>query len=298
MIRPVNFTFNEETASSNSFQQETDVSDKIVNRSAQACFDELVDQLRLRGINVEVFEDKPETFTPDSIFPNNWISLHHSGKAILYPMEAENRRLERRPDILAFLRKHYDLDVVLDFSHFENDNKFLEGTGSIVLDRIHRIGYACISSRTNMDVLKAWQKQMNGYELVTFNALDAEKKPIYHTNVMMCMGDTFCVVCLDAIPDLDERLMLKQKLELTKKEIIEISFDQMLNFAGNMLMVKNNDQKRFLIMSDSALKSLTAQQISNLEEKAEIIAVDLGFIETLGGGSARCMIAEIHLPKK
>jgi hypothetical protein len=297
MIRPVNFDYNEETAYSNKFQKKFEKDDFFAQDSAQESFDFFVKQLKINGINIFLYEDTPEPFTPDSIFPNNWISMHYSGKVILYPMEAENRRAERRMDIVDDLRKHFDLDVVLDFSHFEKEGKFLEGTGSLVLDRMQRIAYACLSSRTNEEVLKAWQKQMNGYEVVKFHASDRFGEPIYHTNVMMCMGDNFCVVCLESVKDLDERLMLKQKLESTGKEIIEITLEQMEDFAGNMLLVKNNLEKKFLVMSEKALNSLTPVQVNNLEEKAEILACDLGVIETLGGGSARCMLAEIHLPK-
>jgi hypothetical protein len=298
MIRPVNFSYNSETATSNSFQINNPSDQNQAATSAQRAFDDFVIQLRLRNINVLVVEDTPEPFTPDAIFPNNWLSLHHSGKAILYPMEAKNRRLERRLDVLDLLKKNYDLDVILDFTHFEEENMFLEGTGSLVLDRINRIAYSCLSSRTHLVVLKAWQKQMNGYELVTFNAIDKNQNPVYHTNVLMCMGDTFCVICLEAIADLDQRLFLKQKLEATDKEIIEISIDQMHHFAGNMLLLKNKVNKKFLVMSTQALGSLTEPQVKNLEDKAEIIACPLDVIETLGGGSARCMIAEIHLLEK
>ncbi|MCP9745836.1 citrulline utilization hydrolase CtlX [Lacihabitans sp. CS3-21] len=294
MIRPVNFNFNEQTAESNKFQNKG--TDENINFSAQVAFDQFVYQLELRGINVMVIEDTPEPFTPDSIFPNNWISMHHSGKVVLYPMEAPNRREERRRDILDKIKQKYDLNVVLDFTHFEEENKFLEGTGSLVLDRMHRIAFACISSRTNPDVLAAWKKQMN-YDLVTFNAFDQNQHPIYHTNVVMCMGDTFCVICLESISDLDERLLIKQKLESLGKEVIEISLGQMNEFAGNMLLLKNKAEKKFLVMSDRAFKSLTKYQIEILEDYAEIIHPDLGIIETYGGGSARCMIAEIHLPE-
>jgi hypothetical protein len=294
MIRPVNFSFNEQTAESNKFQ--TKGSEGNVNNSAQAAFDEFVEQLALRGINVMVVEDTPEPFTPDSIFPNNWISMHHSGKVILYPMEAPNRRAERRKDILDKIRQKFDLDVVLDFTHFEGENKFLEGTGSLVLDRMHRVAFACISSRTNPEVLAAWQKQIN-YEIITFNAFDQSQHPVYHTNVVMCMGDAFCVICLESISNLDERLTVKQKLEALGKEVIEISLEQMNNFAGNMLLLKNKNEKKFLVMSNRAYNSLTKQQIELLEDYAEIIHPDLGVIETYGGGSARCMIAEIHLPE-
>jgi hypothetical protein len=294
MIRPVNFNFNEQTAESNKFQNKG--TGENINFSAQVAFDQFVEQLVLRGINVMVIEDTPEPFTPDSIFPNNWISMHHSGKVVLYPMEAPNRREERRRDILDKIKQKYDLNVVLDFTHFEEENKFLEGTGSLVLDRIHRVAFACISSRTNPEVLAAWKKQMN-YDLVIFNAFDQNQHPIYHTNVVMCMGDTFCVICLESISDLDERLQIKQKLESLGKEVIEISLGQMNEFAGNMLLLKNKAEKKFLVMSDRAFKSLSKHQIEFLEDYAEIIHPDLGVIETYGGGSARCMIAEIHLPE-
>ncbi|MBX2951095.1 MAG: amidinotransferase [Leadbetterella sp.] len=297
MIRPVNFAFNRETASSNSFQKQNDINQEALNSSAQECFDELVAQLRLRDINVHVFDDTAEPYTPDSIFPNNWISTHHSGKVMIYPLEAPNRRAERRQDILDFLKKNYDFHVLLDLTHFEMDGKYLEGTGSIVLDRINRIAYACLSSRTHLEVLKAWQKVID-YELVTFEAFDKAGVPVYHTNVVMSMGDTFCVICLDAITDPDQRLNVKQKLESSGKTIMEITMDQMSAFAGNMLLVKNKKDKNFLVMSDRAYESLTRKQIDTMDYFAEILHTDLGYIETVGGGSARCMIAEIHLPEK
>jgi hypothetical protein len=295
MIRPVNFMYNTETAGSNKFQR--NINTKDANVSAQEAFDHFVEQLVLRSINVQVFQDTPEPFTPDSIFPNNWMSMHHSGRIILYPMEATNRRLERRQDIIDSLREDYQVESVIDISHFENEGKFLEGTGSLVLDRIKRIAYASISTRTNLEVLKEWQKIMS-YELVTFAATDNHGEPIYHTNVIMAMGDTFCVICLEAISDFDERLMLKSKLESTGKEIIEITMQQLMSFAGNMLLVKNKFGKKFMIMSQRAFNSLRPAQIRNIEENAEILAADLGIIEDLGGGSARCMIAEIHLSPK
>jgi hypothetical protein len=292
MIRPVSFNFNEQTADSNKFQSKG--TEENINFSAQLAFDQFVEQLVLRGINVMVIEDTPEPFTPDSIFPNNWISMHHSGKVVIYPMQAPNRRAERRKDILDKIKQKYDLNVLLDFTHFEEENKFLEGTGSLVLDRMNRVAFACISSRTNPEVLAAWQKQMN-YDLVTFNAFDQNQHAIYHTNVVMCMGDTFCVICLESISDLDDRFAIKQKIENLSKEVIEISLAQMNEFAGNMLLLKNKNEKKFLVMSDRAFNSLTKKQIELLEDYAEIIHPDLGVIETYGGGSARCMIAEIHL---
>lgn len=297
MIRPVNFSFNQETAASNTFQNREEISGEKLNTSAQECFDELVEQLRLRDINVHVFEDTVEPFTPDSIFPNNWISTHHSGKVMVYPMKAPNRRQERRQDILDFLKANYDFHVLLDLTHFEMDGKYLEGTGSIVLDRINRIAYACLSSRTDLEVLRAWQKVID-YELVTFEAFDKNDIPIYHTNVLMTIGDTFCIICLEAIKNPDEKLAVKQKLEKTGKNIMEISMNQMNAFAGNMLLVKNKKDKHFLVMSDRAYESLTKEQINTMDFFAEILHTDLGYIETVGGGSARCMIAEIHLPEK
>ncbi|MCP9769927.1 amidinotransferase [Lacihabitans sp. LS3-19] len=297
MVRPISFAYNEETALSNKFQKKIENSDVDNNQSAQIAFDEFVEQLRLRDINVMVIQDYAEPFTPDSIFPNNWLSMHHSGKLILYPMEAPNRRAERRNDIIEKIKTEYTVEELIDLSYFEDQNKFLEGTGSLVLDRINRIAYACLSSRTNIDVLQEWERIMN-YEMVLFKAEDQDGVAIYHTNVLMCMGDTFAVVCLDAISDIDERLALKQKIESTNKAVIEISFEQMNNFAGNMLLLKNKKNKKFLVMSDKAYESLNEAQKANLSDYAEIIHPELGVIETIGGGSARCMIAEIHLVAK
>lgn len=300
MIRPVNFGFNAETAESNAFQDVKAKSwtNNITQQDALREFDGMVSQLRAAGINVIVFDDTPEPYTPDSIFPNNWVSFHHSGKVVLYPMEAENRRLERRMDIIDALRKDFHVDVIFDFTHFEKEGKYLEGTGSLVLDRLNRIAYACLSSRTNEDVLNAWAKQMNHYKVVKFSAVDGNDKPIYHTNVVMCIGDTFAVICLNAIKDLDERLMVKETLEKSGKHILEISLEQMNHFAGNMLLVKNQKDRHFLVMSTQAFESLTHSQRVELEEFAQIQHFDLTMIETCGGGSARCMMAEVHLPAK
>lgn len=248
MVRPISFTYNEETALSNKFQKKIENSDVDSNQSAKIAFDEFVEQLRLREINVMVIEDNAEPFTPDSIFPNNWLSMHHSGKMILYPMEAPNRRAERRNDIIEKIKSEYTVEELIDLSYFEDQNMFLEGTGSLVLDRINRIAYACLSSRTNTEVLKEWERIMN-YEMVLFKAEDQNGAPIYHTNVLMCVGETFVVICLDAIPDIDERLSLKQKIESTNKAVIEISLEQMNKFAGNMLLLKNKKNKKFLVMS-------------------------------------------------
>jgi hypothetical protein len=300
MIRPVNFAFNLQTAESNAFQ-DTDsqaLAIEITQENALREFDIMVNQLRAIGVNVMVYEDTPKPYTPDSIFPNNWVSFHHSGKVCLYPMQAENRRLERRPDIIDDLSNNFHVETVIDLTGFEEENKFLEGTGSLVLDRMHRIAYACISPRTNEEVLEAWEKQMNGYKIVKFRAVDAHDKEIYHTNVMMCIGDIFAVICLQSIKDLDERLMVKESLESTGKNVIEISLEQMNSFAGNMLMVNNQKGHRILVMSTRAYESLNQAQKNQLGDYADILHFDLNIIETCGGGSARCMMAEVHLPEK
>jgi hypothetical protein len=298
MIRPVKFQYNSQTADSNAFQNAGAASQdlSITQATAQGEFDEMVRQLRAAGVNVIVFEDTPEPHTPDSIFPNNWISFHASGKVILYPMQAENRRLERRMDIIDELRKQFDIDVVLDFTHFEKENKFLEGTGSLVLDRTNRIAYACISNRTDEEVLTAWAKQMNGYKIVKFHSFDSHNKAVYHTNVVMCMGDTFAVICLQSIKDPDERLMVREAIQKSGKNVFEINLEQMNQFAGNMLLVKTKRNTKLLIMSKSAYHSLKPSQIVELEEYADIMSFDLDMIEKCGGGSARCMMAEVHLP--
>lgn len=300
MIRPVNFAFNEQTAESNAFQdvKAKSLTSSITQADALNEFDGMVSQLRSAGVNVMVYDDTLEPYTPDSIFPNNWVSFHHSGKVCLYPMQAENRRLERRSDIIDDLRKKFHVEVVLDFTHFEKEGKYLEGTGSMVLDRMNRIAYACLSPRTNSDVLDAWAKQMNGYQLVKFTSVDGQGKEVYHTNVVMCIGDTFAVVCLASIPDLDERLKVKESLESSGKNIIEISLEQMNQFAGNMLLVKTQKGNHLLVMSTTAFNSLNHAQRVELEEYADIQHFDLSMIENCGGGSARCMMAEVHLPEK
>ena len=299
MIRPVNFGFNQETAESNAFQnaefgkQNKDKSQQI----ALGEFDEMVSQLRKSGVNVIVVDDTIQPYTPDSIFPNNWVSFHGNGSVITYPMQAENRRLERREDLIQQLSETFYINRRIDLSGFEADNKFLEGTGSMVLDRKFKIAYACLSPRTDDEVLKEFSSQMN-YEIVTFNAVDESGKQIYHTNVVMCIGDMFAVICLEAIPDLDEKLLVRNSLEQSGKRVVEISLEQMNQFAGNMLEIKSQKGQKMLVMSSSAYHSLTQKQIIILNEYCTIYHFDLSMIEGNGGGSARCMMAEIHLPMK
>ena len=299
MIRPVRFGFNEETAASNAFQDATLAAQTkhVAQEDALEQFDHMVAQLRAAGVDIIVYEDTPEPHTPDSIFPNNWISFHQSGKVILYPMQAVNRRLERRMDIIEDLKKTFQVEQIIDLTHFENEGKFLEGTGSMVLDRRYKIAYACLSPRTQEEVLDAFAQE-TGYKVVKFDASDANGMAVYHTNVVMCVGDTFAVVCLQSIKDLDERLMVREELEKTGKQVIEITLEQMNSFAGNMLLVNSLKGNNLLIMSTTAYHSLNRSQILELEEYAVIQHFDLSMIETCGGGSARCMMAEVHLPKK
>ncbi|GAB3492227.1 arginine deiminase-related protein [Spirosoma knui] len=299
MIRPVRFGFNEQTAESNAFQdiKMAAQTKDVAQEDAQREFDEMVRQLRAVGVDVVVYDDTVEPYTPDSIFPNNWVSFHASGTVVLYPMQAENRRLERRADIIDDLAKRYHVARVVDLTHFEQEGKFLEGTGSMVLDRMHRVAFASLSPRTHPDVLAEFSRQ-TGYRTLSFHAADQTGKPIYHTNVLMCIADTFAVVCLAAISNPDERLMVRQELERLNKRIIDISLEQMANFAGNMLMVTTQKGQKLLVMSTRAFESLTAKQIDLLDDYATLLHFDLSMIEGNGGGSARCMMTEVHLPLK
>ncbi|TKT90860.1 citrulline utilization hydrolase CtlX [Dyadobacter frigoris] len=297
MIRPVQFGFNSETAGSNEFQQKEYAvkTNEIAHEKAQEEFDLMISQLSLTGLDLHIFDDTDEVYRPDAVFSNNWISFHQSGKVVLYPMMAENRRAERRLDIIEELKKDFLVEEVIDLTHFENEGKFLEGTGSMVLDRRYKIAYACLSPRTHPEVLDAFAEAL-GYEIVTFSASDENDKAIYHTNVLMCVGDIFAIVCLEAIKNPDERLKVRTILEDTNKYIIEISLDQVRHFAGNMLMVRNLKGDKFLMMSTQAYDALTEKQHEILLDYAKIIHTDLSIIEGYGGGSARCMMTEIHLP--
>ena len=296
MIRPVAFGFNEQTAGSNSFQNQESKGQAFVHVKALQEFDSMVLMLRAQGIDVTVIEDTPEPHTPDSIFPNNWISFHDDGSVVLYPMEAVNRRLERRDDILEKLgAEGFKILQKLDFSHYEQENKFLEGTGSLVLDRVNKIAYACISSRTNEEVLTEFSEKLN-YKIVGFRSF-FDKKPVYHTNVVMSLGEGYCVICLESIPNEKERDLLRISLSLTNKEIIEISLSQMGSFAGNMLQLRNKMGELLIVMSHAAHASLTNLQVEKLMLHGKLIIPDLQTVETNGGGSARCMIAEVFLPR-
>jgi hypothetical protein len=295
MIRPVDFKFNTQTADNNKFQQATTQGD--VHHAALAEFDGFVAMLIANGVEVTVIDDTLQPETPDSIFPNNWVSFHENGEIILYPMFSENRRAERRQDILTTLGNKFKVSKVTDLSTHEAQDIFLEGTGSLVLDRDNKIAYACLSFRTNKIALDKFC-EATGFNSVVFNAVDETDFPIYHTNVMMCVGDKFAVVCFDSITNEAERENLTNSLIATKKEIVAINFEQMNHFAGNMLQVKNGKDESLLVMSESAYLSLKPEQIGVLEKYAKIIYAPLYIIETNGGGSARCMLAEVHLPLK
>lgn len=298
MIEPIAFEFNAQTAVNNYFQ----VNDKSKTAQAEAlqefkCF---VEKLRSSGVNVITVKDTLDPHTPDSIFPNNWISFHRDGTVVLYPMFAENRRLERRNDILERLKaQEFIISAIKDYSIFEAENKFLEGTGSMILDHINKKAYGAISLRLNEAVFKKWCTEFRYRPIVfhSFQSVNGERLPIYHTNVMMCVATDFVVICLDTIDDANERALVVETLTQSHKEIIEITEEQMHNFAGNMLEVRNHAGKTILVMSESAYKSLTQKQIQTIEKHAEILHSDLQTIEKNGGGSARCMMAEVFLPK-
>jgi hypothetical protein len=292
MIRPVNFTFNTETAVNNAFQIATE--DKDAQEKALSEFQEFVNVLRNNGVDVTVINDTPDPYTPDSIFPNNWVSFHEEGQVCLYPMYAGNRRLERKPAVLQEIGRLFDIRATLDFSGYEKEGLFLEGTGSMVLDRDHKIAYACLSSRTDKKVLQEFCKKM-GYSPEIFTAVDSQGRAIYHTNVMMCVADAYVVVCLDSLPIVSEREHLLGAILGSGKEIVDISLDQMDHFAGNMLQVHNAEGERLLVMSSQAYHSLLPAQVSRLSSFNRIIHSPLTTIETNGGGSARCMTAELHL---
>lgn len=294
MIQPVNFGFNAETAVNNTFQKNMEGN---VQQKALQEFSDFVELLRRNKVDVTVIEDSLHPSTPDSIFPNNWISFHEDGRIFLYPMFAENRRHERKDAVLDAVKQKFFVEEIVDLSDSEAEGLFLEGTGSMVLDREHKIAYACLSPRTNEKTLNQFCLA-SGYRPISFRATDSTDVDIYHTNVMMCVAKTFVVLCLDSIADKDEKESLLFSLDQTNKEVIDISLQQLNHFAGNMLQVMNEDGELLLVMSTQAYQSLTAAQIEILQSHNRIIHSSLNAIETAGGGSARCMMAEIFLSTK
>lgn len=299
MIEPVAFGYNSQTAENNYFQ----INSETVDTQAKALeeFNNFVEKLRAKGIQVITVKDTPEPHTPDSIFPNNWVSFGADGRIFLYPMFAPNRRDERRPEILKEVENQgFVINEIDDLSASEKDEKYLEGTGSMIFDHDCKIAYGSVSLRLDEGLFRDFCEKI-GYEPVVFHSFQEageERLPIYHTNVMMCVADKFVVICLDCIDDEMEREKVQEMIKSSEKELIEISEDQMQKFAGNMLQLRNTEGKTYLVMSETAYKSLTPEQISAIEKYSEIIYSDLNTIETNGGGSARCMLAEVFLPKK
>lgn len=301
MIRPVRFRKNEETAVNNYFQEDLSASNEVINAQAQKEFDTFVGKLRSAGVQVITVDDIYEHNTPDSIFPNNWISFHENGNIAVYPMFAENRRKERREDILEQIEDEgFVIESVYDYTEAEQEGIFLEGTGSMILDRVNRKAYCSLSPRADEDLFVEFCEDFE-FSPVIFKAyqkVDGKSESIYHTNVMMAIAETFAVICLDAIEDKKERKSVVDNLTSDNKEIIAISLEQMNHFAGNMLQVSTTNGIPYLVMSEAAYKSLSAKQIKQIEQHCTILYSDLQTIETCGGGSARCMMAEVFLPKK
>lgn len=298
MIRPASFCANAQTAESNRFQQ-TSASHANPQQIASTEFDTLATVLRNAGVRVHIFDDSAEPETPDALFPNNWVSFHADGTVVLYPMMAPNRRLERRVDILESLTRVHGFHAsrIVDLSPHENEGRFLEGTGSLVLDRAHRVAYACLSPRTDLQVLGEFSQQLD-YEIVAFDATDQLGVPIYHTNVLMSIGSKFAVVCVESIRE-EQRSAVLDSLGATGHTVVEITRPQMHGFAGNILQLATAKGGSVIALSDSAHKAFTAEQRKQLVSLAgPLVSAPISTIETLGGGSVRCMLAEIHLPRE
>lgn len=301
MIRPVSFRMNEQTAVNNYYQKAAeDLTPETVQFRALQEFDAFVEKLKAEGVNVVVVNDTKEPNTPDSIFPNNWMSFHENGNVGLYPMFAENRRLERREDIFDMLEEQgFEIENFFDYTSAEADHLFLEGTGSLLLDRVNRKAYCAISPRADEDLLIEFCEdfEFTPVPFVANQTVNGERLAIYHTNVMMCLAEDFAVICLDSIDDKKERKNVLKHLKEDGKEVITITETQVNAFAGNMLQVKNDKDERILVMSEQAYKSLNQGQIDRIEKHCRILYSSLDMIEMNGGGSARCMMAEVFLPK-
>ncbi|MBO3117200.1 amidinotransferase [Winogradskyella sp. DF17] len=301
MIRPINFRMNEQTAVNNYFQEDIAIKNAEINTKAQEEFDTFVDKLRTVGVNVIVESDDKLMDTPDSVFPNNWVSFHNCGDVAIYPMFAENRRKERRDEVFMRLEDEgFKIKEIMDYTSAEEEGVFLEGTGSMILDRINRKAYCALSPRADEDLFIEFCEDFE-YLPIIFRAnqtTDNQRLPIYHTNVMMCIAEEFAVICLESIDNKKERKNLLKHLRDDGKEIISISEAQMHQFAGNMLQVRGDEDKRYLVMSEAAHNSLTQEQIDKIQSYCPILSSSLETIETCGGGSARCMMAEVFLPKK
>lgn len=299
MVRPVGFRMNEETAVNNFFQEDIQLKNEEINRKAQEEFDAFVNKLNSVGVRTVVINDEEEFDTPDSIFPNNWVSFHENGIAVVYPMFAVNRRRERRLEVFEELeKKGFKISEVLDYTPAEEEDVFLEGTGSMILDRQNQKAYCSLSPRANEDLFIEFCEDMEFTPVIftAFQDVGGKRKPIYHTNVMMCVAEEFVVICLDCIDDLKERKNVIRHLKEDGKEVIKITEAQVHQFAGNMLQVRGADERKYLVMSITAYSSLTQDQIKKIEKYSEILTADINTIETCGGGSTRCMMAEVFLP--
>lgn len=294
LVRPASFNFNTETAESNVFQNHVDLKPEEIKEKALEEFDAFVEKLKTKGVNIFVIEDTPIPPKPDAIFPNNWGSFHKNGTVILYPMAAPNRRIEKREEIINKIKEKFIVKKLIDLSKYENENRFLEGTGSIIFDHINKIAYACLSPRTDKDIFIEVCKIIH-YKPICFTSTDKDGKEIYHTNVMMCISEKFSVLCLESIKDKKENQMVVDSLTSTGHQIVDISFEQVNHFAGNMLSLKNNHNNELLVLSQSAYDILTPTQKSTIQKHCEMVPMKINIIETIGGGSARCMISEIFL---
>jgi hypothetical protein len=296
MIRPANFGYNPQTAVNNAFQTlpNTEEPEKVRDKAIEE-FNHFVEVLSNKGIRVHAMNDSTVPIKPDAIFPNNWITMHEDGTLVTYPMYSENRRWERRADIVAYLKENFFVGQVLALEEAEKEDEILEGTGSMVFDHLHKVAYACLSDRTNASLFEKLCTLL-GYEPIHFTARDANQVLIYHTNVMMSVGTEVAIVCLDSIAEAKERASVMAALEKTGRLIIDIGLEQMANFAGNMLEI--GEEKRYLVLSQTAFDSLTVEQRKRIESKVELLPIAIPYIEKYGGGSVRCMMAEIFLPSK
>lgn len=297
MVRPANFGFNEQTARTNSFQQKPIDDQQQIQKEALKEFDAMVELLKENEIELVVFEDTKDPVKPDAVFPNNWMSVHEDGKLLLYPMLTPNRRMERRPDFVQIIRDKFVIKDIIDFSAEERNKKIVEGTGSLVFDHVNKIAYAARSERTDEALVKEISQRL-GYSPIIFNAVDQQGNAIYHTNVLMCVGEKFAIVCLDAIREDEDQERILGSLADTNHKIIAISYAQMEAFAGNMLEVKNKKGEPFVLLSQQAFNSLIPGQIDAITQFSDLLPIQVKTIETYGGGSVRCMVGGIHAPKK
>jgi hypothetical protein len=297
MVRPASFGFNEQTALTNSFQQKPIDDQQQIQKEALKEFDAMVELLKENEIELVVFEDTKDPVKPDAIFPNNWMSVHEDGKLLLYPMLTPNRRMERRPDFVQIIRDKFVIKDIIDFSAEERNKKVVEGTGSLVFDHVNKIAYAARSERTDEALVQEISQRL-GYSPIIFNAVDQQGNAIYHTNVLMCVGEKFAIVCLDAIREDEDQERILSSLADTNHKIIAISYAQMEAFAGNMLEVKNKKGEPFVLLSQQAFNSLIPGQIDAITQFSDLLPINVKTIETYGGGSVRCMVGGIHAPKK